>query len=237
VRLQLRTRCRGCRALSLALARAGAQVVVNYNASAADADTTVAAIRRGGGEALAVQADVARRADVAALVAAARDAFGRLDIVVNSASLFESCAFEEIEEEAWDRVLAVNLKGPFLLSQAATPLLRADGGGAIVNVLDLSAFQAWPSYVHHGVSKAGLASLTRSLARALAPAIRVNAIAPGTVLPPEDTPAEQTERDRQRIPLGRIGSPDDVAAALLFLVQSDFVTGETVVVDGGRMLR
>jgi pteridine reductase len=223
--------------LSRALARAGAQVVVNYRSSAAAAQRTVDEIREAGGHAVAVQADVSNGEQVRRLVAEARAHFGRLDIVVNSASLFEACPFEEISEQAWDRVLAVNLKGPFLLAQAAAPQLRAHGEGLIVNILDLSAFQAWPSYLHHGVSKAGLHNLTRTLARLLAPAVRVNAIAPGTVLPPPGTSPEEIERDRQRIPLARIGSPEDVARALLFLVQSDFITGETIVVDGGRMLR
>jgi pteridine reductase len=225
------------RALSLALAGAGARVVVNYHRSRAEADDTVAEIAAVGGSALAVQADVSREADTARLVEAAADRFGSVDIVVNSASLFESAPFEQIAAEDWDRVLAVNLRGPFLLSRAAVPLLRRDGGGVIVNILDLSAFQPWPSYAHHGVAKAGLAHLTRILARALAPEVRVNAIAPGTVLPPEDAPEDEIRRDRERTPLQRLGSPADVAGALLYLVRSDFVTGDILLVDGGRMLR
>ncbi len=134
-------------------------------------------------------------------------------------------------------MLAVNLKGPFLLSQAAAPLLRRDGGGVIVNIADLSALQPWPSYAHHSVSKAGLVHLTRVLALALAPDIRAVCIAPGTVLPPEDYTREQVLENIERAPLKRLGSPDDVARALLYLVESDFVTGDVVVVDGGRMLR
>ena len=141
-----------------------------------------------------------------------------------------------IDEADWDRVLAVNLKGPFLLSQAAAPLLRRDGGGVIINIADLSALQPWPAHAHHSVSKAGLVHLTRVLARALAPEIRANCIAPGTVLPPEDYPEEALRRDRERTLLKRLGSPADVARTLLFLIENDHMTGQLVVVDGGRIL-
>ena len=218
------------RALSLALARAGADIVVNYFSSAREAEETVAEIVALGRRAIAVHAEVQ------ILIQKTADTFGRLDVLVNNASLFETAPLLAIEEEAWDRVMAVNLKGPFLLSQAAAPLLRRDGGGVIVNIADLSAFQPWPSYAHHAVSKAGLVHLTRILARALAPDIRANCIAPGTVLPPPDYTEEQIRSSRERSALKRIGTPEDVARALLYLIESDFVTGETVVVDGGRML-
>ncbi|HEX7119798.1 MAG TPA: SDR family oxidoreductase [Longimicrobiales bacterium] len=225
------------RAISLALARAGADVVVNYFRSAEAAEATVAEIAALGRRAIAVHGDVARKPDIVALVRRAAEVFGRLDVVVNNASMFETAPLLAIDETDWDRVLAVNLKGPFLLAQAATPLLRRDGGGVIVNIADLSAFQPWPSYAHHSVSKAGLVHLTRVLALALAPDIRVSCIAPGTVLPPEGYTGEQVLRGIERTPLKKLGSPDDVARALLYLVESDFVTGEVVVVDGGRMLR
>lgn len=225
------------RALSLALARAGADVVVNYHRSAEEAASVVGEIEALGRRAVAVPADVSDETHVRALVDATEGRFGRLDILVNSASLFQSAPLLEIDRAAWDRVLAVNLTGPFLLSSAAAPLLRRDGGGVIVNIADLSAFQPWAAYAHHAVSKAGLVHLTRVLARALGPEVRANAIAPGTVLPPEDYGEAELRRDRERSVLRRIGDPQDVARALLFLVESDFVTGEVVVVDGGRMLR
>ncbi|HUF49551.1 MAG TPA: SDR family oxidoreductase [Longimicrobiales bacterium] len=220
------------RVISLALAEAGADVVVNYNASGAAAAQTVADIGGLGRRALAVQADVSRADDLDRLIAETTAAFGRLDIVVNSASLFERSPVLDITEAEWDRVLGVNLKAPFLLSQRAAPLLRRRGG-VIINILDLSAFQPWPSFAHHAVSKAGLLHLTRVLARALAPEIRVNAIAPGTVLPPE---AQAGEDGSERRVLRREGEPADVTDALLYLIRSDFVTGEILVVDGGRML-
>ena len=224
------------RAFALGLARAGADVIVDYQTSADDAAETVAEIRALGRRAEAVRADVASEADVRRLVAACEAVLGRLDVLVNSASLFHSAPVESTTTEDWDRTLAVNLKGPFLVSREAAPLLRADGGGLIVNIADLSAFQPWPSYVAHAVSKAGLVHLTRVLARAFAPAIRVNCIAPGTVLPPEGyTEAESDPKGSRRV-LRPEGTPEDAVRALLYFVDADFVTGEVAVVDGGRML-
>jgi pteridine reductase len=223
------------RALSLALAEAGYDVVVHYNRSRADAERTAAAIQKLGRRATLLQADL-EQADAAERIGAALAAeHRRLNVLVNNAATFERAPVADITAGAWDRVLAVNLRAPFLLAQRLAPLLRpAEGGGLIVNIADLSAFQAWPSYAHHAVSKAGLVHLTRVLARALAPAIRVNAIAPGTVLPPEDSMHDDDGTAERRLtPVG--GSPDDVARALLYLAASPFVTGEVLVVDGGRM--
>src|SRR5690606_32239964 len=132
--------------------------------SAAEAEATVGEIRALGRRAVAIRADVSRVDEIRHLIDEAAQVFGRLDILVNSASLFERAPVSEIDEAAWDRVLGVNLKGPFFLSRAAAPLLRRDGGGVIVNIADLSALQAWPSFAHHAVSKAGLVHLTRVLA-------------------------------------------------------------------------
>jgi NAD(P)-dependent dehydrogenase (short-subunit alcohol dehydrogenase family) len=224
------------RALALGLAGAGADVVVHYHASADAARETVSAIEALGRRAVAVGADLGSASEATRPVDVARETFGRLDILVNSASLFERTPVASITADAWDRVLAVNLRAPFLLAQAAAPLLRAADPGLIVNIADLSAFQAWPSFAHHAVSKAGLVHLTRVLARALAPGVRVNAIAPGTVLPPDDFDGEDYAGGRDRRVLERAGSPDDVVAALLYLVRADFATGDVLVVDGGRML-
>jgi pteridine reductase len=223
------------KAISLALADAGADVVVNYNESAAEAEETVREIEQRGRRALAVQADVSRKHDIDALIAKVSHAFGRLDVLVNSAARFDRAKLLEITEQDWDRVLGVNLKGPFLVSQAAAPMLAANGEGVIVNIADLSAFQPWPSYAHHSVSKAGLVHLTRVLARALGPQVRANCVAPGTVLPPEGFQTEPDEADERTV-LKRIGSPEDVANAILYFVRNDFVTGQVLVVDGGRLL-
>jgi len=223
------------RAISLDLARAGASIVINYNESEAMARETVAEIEAHGGLAIAVQADVSVLRDVRKLVDAAENAFGGLDILVNSAATFESGRFEDITEAEWDRVLAVNLKGPFLLMQKAAPLLRRNRG-VIVNIADLSAYQPWPSYAHHATSKAGLVHLTRVAARALAPEIRVNCVAPGTVLPPDDYTGLGGDGTSDRRLVDRPGTPEDVTRAVKYLIASEFVTGETLVVDGGRML-
>jgi NAD(P)-dependent dehydrogenase (short-subunit alcohol dehydrogenase family) len=196
----------------------------------------VSELRGCGRRALAIQADVSKAADVNRLIEMAHAELGRLDVVVNNAASFESAPFLEIQEADWERVLAVNLKGPFLVTQAAAPRLRESGAGVIVNIADLSAFQPWPSYAHHAVSKAGLVHLTRVAARALGPAIRVNCIAPGTVLPPEGYTGNGSDGTSDRRVVEQAGTPEDVAAALLFLVESSFITGQTVIVDGGRLL-
>jgi pteridine reductase len=221
------------RAFVLGLAEAGADVVIHYNTSVDAARATQRDIEALGRRAALVQADLSSADAPARIVAAASAAFGRLDVLVNSASLFERAPAAEITADAWDHTMAVNLRAPFLLTQAAAPVMRDGEGGVIVNIVDLSALQPWPSYAHHAVSKAGLLHLTRVLARALGPHIRVNAIAPGTVLPPDDGAAEEGSERRVT---GRSGRPEDVVAALLYLVRSDFVTGECMAVEGGRLL-
>ena len=223
------------RALALGLARAGADVVVHYNGSEAEARETARRVEELDRRAFALQADLSNADGCGPLVAAAAQRLGGLDVLVNSASLFESAPFEEITAEDWDRVQAVNLRAPFLLTRAAAPLLR-ERAGVVINIADLAGVQAWPTFVHHGVSKAGLIHLTRASARALAPEVRVNCIVPGTVLPPEDYSEEEVERNARRAALKRIGSPEDVVEALLFLVRSEFATGSVVTVDGGRQL-
>lgn len=224
------------RELSLALANAGANVVVNYHSSPEAARETVREVESYGVIGHAVEADVSVRRDCERLVDAAVHMFGRLDILVNNAATFERQRFLAITEEEWDRVMAVNLKGPFMLIQAAAPMMAANEGGVVVNIADLSAFQAWPSYAHHSIAKAGLVHLTKVAARALAPAIRVNCIAPGTVLLPDDFTGEGPDGVSEKRLVEPEGHPADVARALLYLIESNFVTGETVLVDGGRLL-
>jgi NAD(P)-dependent dehydrogenase (short-subunit alcohol dehydrogenase family) len=223
------------RALAVGLAEAGADIVINHHRSPGEAEETSARIRESGRRAHVVRADVSTVSETRRLLDETRAVFGRLDVLVNSASLFQRQPVHEITEQDWDHVLGVNLKGPFFLSQAAAPLL-AEAGGAIVNIADLSALQAWPSFAHHAVSKAGLVHLTRVLARALGPRVRVNAIVPGTVLPPAGYEGEDWVGGRDRRVVDREGRPDDVVRALLYLVRAEFVTGECLVVDGGRML-
>lgn len=223
------------RAISLGLAEAGFDLLINYNSSGGEAHELVREITGMGRRAHAVQGDVSDADDVERVVTELDGTFGRLDLLVNNASIFPQTPLLEIDEGEWDRVMAVNLKAPFLMVKASEPLLTRSRG-TVVNLVDLSAFQPWVEYPHHAVSKAGLLHLTRVMAKALAPHVRVNAIAPGAVLLPEDYDEEQRERSRRSSVLGTLGSPEDVVRTVLFLVQSPFITGEVVVVDGGRAL-
>lgn len=225
------------RAISRALADQGVRVVVNYHSSADAARALVDEIRAQGGDASAVQADLADLEAVRSLAEQAEKAFGRVDILVNNASVFPEQKLEEVDADLWDHTLAVNLRAPFFLTQRIGRSMRERGGGVVVNLADLAGLQPWASYAAHSVSKAGLVQLTRVAARALAPEVRVAAIAPGTVLPPEDLAAEEVQRLARSTPLRRNGSPDDVVHALLYLLRADFVTGDVLVVDGGRLLR
>jgi len=161
--------------------------------------------------------------------------FGRLDILVNNAGVFFPAKFEELTEEQWDGILGANLKSQFLCSQAAAPMLRRSGQGRIVNFASLGGLLAWPAYTHYCVSKAGVIMLTRCLARALAPEITVNAVAPGTISFPNDAPEIAADFVR-RAPLHRTGAPEDIDDAVVFLASSSFITGQILVVDGGRAL-
>jgi 3-oxoacyl-[acyl-carrier protein] reductase/pteridine reductase len=223
------------RSVALRLASEGADVVVNYRGSNREADEVVAEIAAMGRRAVALQADVARRADVTAMFAAVEKEFGRLNILVNNAGMFFSAKFEDLTEEQWDRILDSNLKSQFLCCQAAAPLLRRSGQGRIVNFASLGGLLAWPSYTHYCVSKAGVIMLTRCLARALAPDITVNAVAPGTISFEGDAP-ELAEDFVRRAPLRRTGTAKDIDDAVVFLTQSPFITGQVIVVDGGRTL-
>jgi 3-oxoacyl-[acyl-carrier protein] reductase/pteridine reductase len=223
------------RSVALRLAEEGADVAVNYRISKAEAEEVVAQISAIGHKALAVRADVSKRSDVLAMFAAVEKQFGRLDILVNNAGVFFPAKFEALTEEQWDGILGANLKSQFLCSQAAAPMLRRSGQGRIVNFASLGGLLAWPAYTHYCVSKAGVIMLTRCLARALAPEITVNAVAPGTISFPDDAPEIAADFIR-RAPLRRSGGPKDIDEAVVFLASSPFVTGQILVVDGGRAL-
>jgi len=223
------------RSVALRLASEGADVIVNYRSSKAEADGVVAEIAATGRRAIGVRADVAKRADVAALFAAVENEFGKLDILVNNAGMFFPARFEELTEEQWDTILDTNLKSQFLCSQAAAAMLRRGGQGRIINFASLGGLLAWPAYTHYCVSKAGVIMLTRCMARALAPEITVNAIAPGTISFSGDAPGIAEDFIR-RAPLHRTGSPEDIDDAVIFLARSPFITGQVIVVDGGRTL-
>lgn len=222
------------RAMSLALAEAGYDLVIGYRSSEAEAHEVKTLAEKMGRSCTLVQADLGTSAGAELLVASAAD-IGRLDVLVNSAASFESSALEEVDADAWDAVMNLNVRAAHLTVRAAAPMLRA-ARGSVVNIADLSAFQAWTEYPHHSVSKAALAHLTRIQAKSYGPEIRVNAIAPGAVLAPDDWSAERWAEVGARATLQRTGSPDDVVRALLYLIEAEFVTGHVLPVDGGRLI-
>lgn len=227
------------RAICQALAGRGASVAFTHlpGEPAAEAAALIAAA--GGAEpvpVLALPMDVREPGAPAAVVQQVVERFGRLDILVNNASVWLRAPFLEITREAWQTALDINLTGPFLMSQAAAPYMLRRQSGLIINITDLSAYQTWKEYAHHSATKAGLVALTRVMAAELAPAVRVNAIAPGTVLLPEGAGEAKRQWAIENSLLKRIGRPEDVARTVLFLVDSDFVTGAVYFVDGGRAL-
>ncbi|MGD2068275.1 MAG: SDR family oxidoreductase [Gemmatimonadota bacterium] len=223
------------RALSIGLAEAGYDMVVHHHSSGAAALEVGRRVEELGRRAVTVQGDLSDPAAADELATVSRERYGRLDLLVNNASVFRPRPLPQVDAGEWDLVMDVNLRAPFLVTRATADLLR-DSGGCVVNIADLSAFRPFPSYPAHSVAKAGLVQLTRALAQQLAPRVRVNAVAPGTVLPPEDAEEDEIERERSRTALGTLGSPEDVVRTVLFLAGSPFVTGEVVVVDGGRDL-
>lgn len=221
------------RAIALRLAREGADVVVNYAQSKEGAEDVVRAITALGRRAMAIQADVSHKPEVQRLFAATDAQFHRLDILVNNAGMFFAADFAELTEEQWDLILDTNLKSQFLCSQAAAVLMKRGGRGRIVNISSLGGLLAWPKYTHYCVSKAGVIQLTRCLARALAPDILVNSIAPGTIQFEGDQPDQEYIRS---VPLHKTGTGDDISEAVVFFCKTDFVTGQIMAVDGGRIL-
>ncbi len=221
----------------LRLARVGADVVINFSRSRAEAQEVAALIKHHGRRALVVEADVAHDADVRRMMAAIEDTLGRLDGVVNNAGITEHIGLSELEavtDEVWDRIMNVNLRGMFYVTRAAAPVIRRAGGGAIVNVGSVSGLSGSGSSLPYAVSKAAVHGLTRSLARGLAPDIRVNAVAPGAVATRWwDGRAQDMARMEPTTLLGHTASAGDVAAAIVGLLQQDSTTGQVLTVDGG----
>jgi len=226
--------------IALAVARRGADVVIAFNRSGADAEATADRIRSEGRRALVVQADVTDADACEALVAEAGRELGRLDVLVNMASMYRAVPFEETDMTAWDRQLAVDLRGAFACARAAVPLMRRNGGGRIINFTDWVAASGRPrykGYVAYFVAKAGVKALTEVLALELAAdGILVNAIAPGPILPPPGTSDEERQAVEKATPIGRWGGAGEIVKTALALIETDFITGETIRVDGGRHL-
>lgn len=224
------------RAIALALGARGMRVVVHYNGSAEGAHETARLIREGGGLARVIQADLRDVDATGQLIDATLEAEGELWALVNSAAVMLRTPVGETTPAEWELMFALNVRAPYFLAQRAAPSLRL-AGGVIVNIADLAAFESWPAYVPHGMTKAAVVQMTRGLAHALAPEVRVNAVAPGAVLLPEGWSEADAERLRRTTPLQRLGTPEDVAGAVLFLLEADYVTGEVIKVDGGRHVR
>ncbi|MGQ0741394.1 MAG: SDR family oxidoreductase [Alphaproteobacteria bacterium] len=224
------------RAISLALADRGWSVAVHYHSSEADAEDTVAALHARHVHAMAIGADLANEGEAQRLVERAREDLGPITALVNNASVFENDSVATMTRESWDAHLNVNLRAPLVLAQHFAQQLLQGGQGAIVNLLDQRLFKPTPNFLSYGVSKAGLHWLTTTLAQALAPRIRVNAVAPGPTL----RNARQSETDFRRqveaTPLRRGPTPEDIASAICFLLDAPAVTGQTIVIDGGQHL-
>ncbi|HKW62970.1 MAG TPA: SDR family oxidoreductase [Candidatus Acidoferrum sp.] len=222
------------RAVALRLAEEGANVVVHYRNSQGEAEHAVQEMEKLGRRAVAISADLGNVAEIKRLFDEAGKQFGRLDILVNSAANFLPASMISTTEQIWDAALDTNLRGPFFCAQAAAPWLRRMQG-AIINFADGGGLLGWAGYIPHSVSKAGVIMLTKVLAKALAPEVRVNAIAPGTITMEGDPP--EWEADFIKLaPLRRTGSPKDITDALMYLIQAEFMTGHVLVLDGGRSL-
>ena len=224
------------RAIALALAERGAHVAITYLSSEAQARRTLDQLRNLGSDAVAIRADVSQSADVRRLMQRLRARYRRLDVLVNSAAIFERTPLATLTDTQWQRHLQINLTGPFLCALHASKLMKRHGG-KIVNIADWAGERPYLDYLPYCVSKAGVIALTKGLAKELAPKIQVIAIAPGPILPPPDMSPTARARAVKRVPLQRWGEPKDIANTVIFAVEgTDFMTGSTIYVDGGRMV-
>jgi NAD(P)-dependent dehydrogenase (short-subunit alcohol dehydrogenase family) len=224
------------RAIAWALAGAGYAVVVHARSSRAEADAFCAEITRKGGRAHAVIADLADHKATLGLVAAASAAVGPLTLLVNNAALFEADDIAALEPGLFDRQFAVNLRAPLFLTQAFAAQAPVDADASVVNLLDQRVYKPTPHFLTYGLSKNALHTATTTLAQALAPRVRVNAVAPGPTLPSRRQSAEAFARQTQAVPLGRGPLPEEIAEAVLYLAGARSVTGVTIAVDGGQRL-
>lgn len=220
-----------------ALAASGVDVAIHHRSSADDAEALAAACRERGVNAVVLQADLGEPGAAEALAAEAEQALGGVDILINSASTWESAPFDQVDRAMWDRAMATNLTAPMFLSQALGQAMAGRGFGRIVNIGDVAGLRPWAHRAPHSVSKAGLVMLTRILAQAYAPDVLANAIIPGPVLMPDDSSAQAEANVASETVLGRVGTPGDVVDAMLYVVSAEYVTGQCLVVDGGQAER
>lgn len=224
------------RAIALGLADAGYAVAVHHRQSLAEAKAVVDEIKTIGGRAAAVACDLCNEAETVRLVDQAAAALGPVGVLVNSASVFERDEALTATRESWDRHMETNLRGPFVLTQALARALPKNTGGAVVNILDERVWNLTPHFVSYTVSKAALWTLTQTLALALAPSIRVNAIGPGPVLPSPRQSDDSFARQWQATPLGRPATPEEIAATVRFLLETPSITGQMIALDSGQHL-
>jgi len=222
------------KAITLALARAGANVVVNYRTSADEAEATAVEARALGVAALTVQFDMSDYRGASAILDQITKELGPVDILVNNASLFKQTPLPTKDFTVWHDTIDVIVHTPFYCANAVAPFMLKKGAGVIINIVDLSAWEAWPAYAAHSVAKAALLAMTRQLALELAPAVRVNAIAPGPILRPLHYTEEMVTSVADKTLLNRWGTPENIAETVLFLVKNDYITGEYITVDGGE---
>ena len=222
------------KAFALSLARLGYSIALHYRGSADEAQKTVEEIRALGVDCLPIRADLTKPEKIDFLFSLVDEFKSPLKVLVNSAAVMPAGNPHELQLKDWDSAIDLNLRAPFLLSQQAAK--RMTSGGLIVNITDIGAAKAWSRYPSYTVSKAGLESLTKILARAFAPEIRVNAIAPGLVLPSDVVTEDIWNKLVERLPLKRAASPDEITSALEFLIKNEYITGHTLVVDGGYSL-
>jgi 3-oxoacyl-[acyl-carrier protein] reductase len=229
------------RAASLQFAKRGYDVAINYSLSQDDAEQTAREVRELGQRAIAVKCDVASDEQAVSMIQTVRHEFGRLDVLVNNAGMtyfVKHADLDAMSEEKWDRILAVNLKGAFFVSRAAIPLIRKSGGGAIVNVASAAGITGAGSSIAYAASKGGLITMTKSLAKAFAPDIRVNAVCPGVILSRWlDDHQDMLDKALAVTPLQRASTTDDIAVVITFLAcDAGMMTGQALVVDGGRTI-
>ncbi len=222
------------KAIALGLAQAGANLVINYNTSAEEAQHTTQEIREFGVSALAIQANIAAWEEVKSMFTEIHQTIGKLDILINNASPFKLTPIPTDSIAAWQLVTGVQIDGAFYVSNLAAKDMLEKKEGAIVNMIDLSAWEAWHNFTAHAVGKSALLALTRQFALELQPYVRVNAVAPGPVLAPEHYSAQKIERTAQKTLLNRWGTPQDISKTVNFLIESDYITGEFITVDGGQ---
>ncbi len=226
------------RQIAIALAEAGFDIVVNYNQSGDEAKKTLQRIKELGRDVIAIKADITKSNQVKKMIEKAIEKFGQIDVLVNNAAIFpKPVKFWEITDELWDYVIDTNLKGQFLCSREVVKFMLERKKGKIINIASLGGLQVWTEHIAYNVAKAGLIMLTKAMAKALAPYITVNAIAPGTIIIPGEESGEIKHIPEHKIPLKRYGKPSDITDLVVFLAtKGDYITGQVIPVDGGRSI-